>query len=330
MGMNDEETVALIAGGHSFGKTHGAAPGSHMGPAPEASGIEEQGMGWTSTYGTGKAGDAITSGLEVIWTTTPAQWSHGFFKSLFATEWELTKSPAGAHQWVAVDSEVMVPDAFDTTKTHKPTMLTTDLSMREDPAYLEISKRFMENPEEFEDAFARAWFKLTHRDMGPRSRYLGPEVPDEDLIWQDPIPAVNHKLIDDNDIKDLKAEILKTNLTVSELTATAWASASTFRGSDKKGGANGGRICLEPQRSWEVNNPEQLDKVLTALEKIQENFNDKAKNNKHDLGRLPSRPPDWLGAEQKTKTHEFGRPFFSHPDYRTGFEPTKKQKNLKT
>ncbi|MFN2424219.1 MAG: catalase/peroxidase HPI [Cryomorphaceae bacterium] len=280
MGMNDEETVALIAGGHSFGKTHGAAPGSHMGPAPEASGIEEQGMGWTSSYGSGVGADAVTSGLEVIWTTTPAKWSHGFFKSLFATEWELTKSPGGAHQWTAIDSEVMVPDAFDTTKMHKPTMLTTDLSMREDPAYLEISKRFMENPEEFEDAFARAWFKLTHRDMGPRGLYLGPEVPEEDLIWQDPIPAVDHKLIDDKDIKALKDQIMKSGLTVSELTTTAWASASTYRGSDKKGGANGARIRLEPQRSWEANNPKQLDKVLTELEKIQKNFNDKAKNNK--------------------------------------------------
>jgi len=280
MGMNDEETVALIAGGHSFGKTHGAAPGSHMGPAPEASGIEEQGMGWTSSYGSGVGADAVTSGLEVIWTTTPAKWSHGFFKSLFATEWELTKSPGGAHQWTAIDSEVMVPDAFDSTKMHKPTMLTTDLSMREDPAYLEISKRFMENPEEFEDAFARAWFKLTHRDMGPRGLYLGPEVPKEDLIWQDPIPAVDHKLIDDKDIKALKDQIMKSGLTVSELTTTAWASASTYRGSDKKGGANGARIRLEPQRSWEANNPKQLDRVLTELEKIQKNFNDKAKNNK--------------------------------------------------
>ena len=280
MGMNDEETVALIAGGHSFGKPHGAAPGSHMGPAPEASAIEEQGMGWTSSYGSGVGADAVTSGLEVIWTTTPAKWSHGFFKSLFATEWELTKSPGGAHQWTAIDSEVMVPDAFDSTKMHKPTMLTTDLSMREDPAYLEISKRFMENPEEFEDAFARAWFKLTHRDMGPRGLYLGPEVPKEDLIWQDPIPAVDHKLIDDKDIKALKDQIMKSGLTVSELTTTAWASASTYRGSDKKGGANGARIRLEPQRSWEANNPKQLDRVLTELEKIQKNFNDKAKNNK--------------------------------------------------
>jgi catalase-peroxidase len=286
MGMNDEETVALIAGGHSFGKTHGAGDASKVGPAPEAAAIEEQGFGWTSTHGSGKGEDAITSGLEVIWTTTPTEWSHGFFKSLFATEWELTKSPAGAHQWVAVDSKVMVPDAFDPEKKHKPTMLTTDLSMRYDSAYGIISKRFLENPEEFEDAFARAWFKLTHRDMGPKALYLGPEVPKDDFIWQDPIPAVDHKLIDQKDIDGLKADILNSGLTTSELVTTAWASASTFRGSDNRGGANGARIRLEPQRNWASNNPEQLDKVLTALEKVQKKFNSKAKDKKVSMADL--------------------------------------------
>ncbi|MDP4826548.1 MAG: catalase/peroxidase HPI [Flavobacteriales bacterium] len=277
MGMNDEETVALIAGGHTFGKTHGAGPATHVGPEPEAAPIEEQGFGWSSSYNSGKGTDAITSGLEVTWTTTPAQWSHGFFKSLFATEWELTKSPAGANQWVAVDSKVMVPDAFDPNKSHKPTMLTTDLSLRFDPAYEVISRRFLENPAEFEKAFARAWFKLTHRDMGPRSLHLGPEVPAEDFIWQDPIPTVKAAVIGAKDIKALKATIMSSGLSISELVSTAWASASTFRGTDMKGGANGARIRLEPQRSWEVNNPAQLDKVLTMLGKIQSDFNAKSK-----------------------------------------------------
>ncbi len=273
MGMNDEETVALIAGGHTLGKTHGAGDASHMGPEPEAASIEEQGFGWTSTYKSGKGADAITSGLEVIWTKTPTEWSHGFFKALFGHEWELTKSPAGAHQWVASDADPMVPDAFDSTKMHRPTMLTTDLSLRFDPVYEKISRRFLENPEEFEEAFAKAWFKLTHRDMGPKALYLGPEVPEEDFLWQDPIPEVDYELIDADDIAALKEAILATGLTIQELVSTAWASASTFRGSDYKGGANGARIRLEPQRSWEVNNPEQLDKVLTALEKIQSDFN---------------------------------------------------------
>lgn len=277
MGMNDEETVALIAGGHTFGKTHGAGPATHVGPEPEAAPIEEQGFGWSSSYNSGKGSDAITSGLEVTWTTTPAQWSHGFFKSLFETEWELTKSPAGAHQWVAVDSKVMVPDAFDANKKHKPTMLTTDLSLRFDPAYEVISRRFLENPEEFEKAFARAWYKLTHRDMGPRALHLGPEVPAEDFIWQDPIPTAKTAVIGAKEIKALKATIMSSGLTISELVSTAWASASTFRGTDMKGGANGARIRLEPQRSWEVNNPAQLDKVLTMLGKIQSDFNAKSK-----------------------------------------------------
>ncbi len=286
MGMNDEETVALIAGGHSFGKTHGAGPASHVGPEPESAGIEEQGFGWTSSYGSGKGADAITSGLEVIWTTTPAQWSHGFFKSLFATEWELTKSPAGAHQWVAIDSEVMVPDAFDPEKKHKPTMLTTDLSLRVDPEYEKISRRFLENPDDFQKAFARAWYKLTHRDMGPRTLHLGPEVPNEDFIWQDPVPAVNYALIQGKDIDALKREILNSGLSLSELVYTAWSSASTFRGSDMKGGANGARIRLEPMRSWEANNPAQLDKVLTILGKIQSDFNAKNKSKKVSIADL--------------------------------------------
>jgi catalase-peroxidase len=276
MGMNDEETVALIAGGHTFGKTHGAGPASNVGAEAEAAPIEEQGLGWKSTYGTGKGKDAITSGLEVTWTSTPTKWGNGFFTILFNNEWELTKSPAGAHQWVAKDGIATIPDAFDPKKKQLPTMLTTDLSMRFDPVYGAISKRFMENPDQFAAAFARAWFKLTHRDMGPSSLYLGPEVPKEELIWQDPIPAVNHTLIDTKDITALKAEILKSGLSISELIETAWASASTFRGSDKRGGANGARIALFPQRNWEVNNPQQLNKVLTALEKIQKNFNSKA------------------------------------------------------
>lgn len=286
MGMNDEETVALIAGGHTLGKTHGAAPGSHLGVEPEGANIEEMGFGWTSNYKSGVGADAITSGLEVIWTKTPTQWSHGFFKSLFENEWELTKSPGGAHQWVAKNSEAIFPDAFDSTKKHKPTMLTTDLSLRFDPVYEKISRRFYEHPEEFEAAFAKAWFKLTHRDMGPKTLYLGPEVPKEDLIWQDPIPALNHKLVDAKDIAELKAEILKSGLTISEMVETAWASASTFRGSDMRGGANGARIQLQPMRNWEVNNPKQLEKVLSALGKIQQNFNSKNKDKKVSMADL--------------------------------------------
>jgi catalase-peroxidase len=273
MAMNDEETVALIAGGHTFGKTHGAGPASHVGADPEAAGIEEQGLGWTSSYASGKAGDAITSGLEVIWTTTPTKWSNNFFWNLFGYEWELTKSPAGAHQWVAKGAPEQIPDPFDPSKKRKPTMLTTDLSLRIDPVYEKISRRFYENPDQFADAFARAWFKLTHRDMGPRARYLGPEVPAEELIWQDPVPAVDHKLIDKGDIAALKAKILASGLSVSELVSTAWAAASTFRGSDKRGGANGARIRLAPQKDWEVNQPAQLAKVLAALEGVQKAFN---------------------------------------------------------
>ncbi len=286
MGMNDEETVALIAGGHTLGKTHGAAAGSYLGPEPEGAPMEEMGFGWKNGYQTGVGKDANTSGLEVIWTVTPTEWSHGFFKALFGHEWELTKSPAGAHQWVAKDAGAMVPDAFDSTKKHKPTMLTTDLSLRFDPIYGPISKRFLENPEEFEAAFAKAWFKLTHRDMGPKTLYLGPEVPKEAFVWQDPIPALNHKLVDANDIANLKAEILKAGLTNSEMIETAWASASTFRGSDKRGGANGARIQLEPMRKWEVNNPKQLEKVLTALGNIQKNFNSKNKDKKISMADL--------------------------------------------
>jgi len=286
MGMNDEETVALIAGGHSFGKTHGAASGTNLGPEPEAADIEEQGLGWKSKHGTGKGKDAITSGLEVVWTTTPTKWSHGFFKSLFEHEWELTKSPGGAHQWVAKDPKVMVPDAFDSDKQHKPTMLTTDLSLRVDPIYEKISRKFMEHPEEFEAAFARAWFKLTHRDMGPKTTYLGPEVPQEEFLWQDPIPALNHKVVNEKDIAELKATILKSGLTTEELVSTAWASASTYRHSDRKGGANGARIRLAPQRSWEVNNPEQLNKVLTKYEEIQTNFNAKSGDKKISMADL--------------------------------------------
>jgi catalase-peroxidase len=276
MGMNDEETVALIAGGHSFGKTHGAGPATHVGVEPEAAPIEEQGLGWKSTYETGKGKDAITSGLEVTWTSTPAQWSHDYFKFLFKYEWELTTSPAGAKQWVAKNAPNVIPDAFDTLKRHKPMMLTTDLALRFDPAYEKISRKFMEDQKAFEDAFARAWFKLTHRDMGPRTTYIGPEAPKEDLIWQDPLPVVSYEMINASDINALKAEILMSGLTVSEMVETAWASASTFRGSDNRGGANGARICLEPQRNWAVNNPTQLNKVLKALEKIQADFNKKS------------------------------------------------------
>jgi catalase-peroxidase len=275
MAMNDEETVALIAGGHSFGKTHGAGPASHVGSDPESGDVEAQGLGWKSTFGTGWAGDAITSGLEVTWTTTPTQWNNDFFKNLFGYEWELTKSPAGAHQWKPKNGAGAgtVPHAHDKSKRLTPSMLTTDLSLRFDPAYEKISRRFLQHPEQFADAFARAWFKLTHRDMGPRARYLGPEVPREELIWQDPIPAVNHKLIDEQDIASLKSKILASGLTVSQLVSTAWASASTFRGSDKRGGANGARIRLAPQKDWAINQPTQLAKVLKVFEGIQSEFN---------------------------------------------------------
>ncbi|WP_255700763.1 catalase/peroxidase HPI [Flavobacterium piscisymbiosum] len=273
MAMNDEETVALIAGGHTFGKTHGAASSDHVSKEPEAAGIELQGLGWKNSFGSGKGTDAITSGLEVTWTTTPTKWSNNFFENLFGFEWELSKSPAGAHQWVAKDGPAIIPDAFDTTKKHLPTMLTTDLSLRLDPEYEKISRRFLENPDEFADAFSRAWFKLTHRDMGPRARYLGPDVPQEELLWQDPIPQLNHNLIDQEDITNLKEKIIATGLNVSELVATAWASASTFRGSDKRGGANGARIRFAPQKNWEVNNPVKLTKVLEKLESIQREFN---------------------------------------------------------
>jgi catalase-peroxidase len=282
MSMNDEETVALIAGGHAFGKTHGAGPASHVGPEPEAASIEEQGLGWKSSFGTGKGGDAITSGLEVTWTPTPTKWSNNFFRNLFGYEWELTKSPAGAHQWQPKGGvgAGTIPDAHDPSKRHAPGMLTTDLSLRFDPAYEKISRRFYENPDQFADAFARAWFKLTHRDMGPRARYLGPEVPAEELIWQDPIPAVNHKLINKQDIASLKGKILASGLSVSQLVSAAWASASTFRGSDKRGGANGARIRLAPQKDWEVNQPGELAKVLNTLEGIQRKFNRAASGGK--------------------------------------------------
>ncbi|SEE20727.1 catalase-peroxidase [Streptomyces sp. 2231.1] len=273
MAMNDEETVALIAGGHTFGKTHGAGPADHVGADPEAATMEEQGLGWRSTYNTGVGKDAITSGLEVIWTTTPTRWSNGFFKNLFEYEYELTQSPAGANQWVAKDAPENVPDAFDPEKKHRPRMLTTDLSLRYDPIYEPISRRFYENPEEFADAFARAWYKLTHRDMGPKSLYLGPEVPEETLLWQDPLPAREGDLIDSADVATLKTKLLESGLTVSQLVSTAWASASTFRGSDKRGGANGARIRLQPQRGWEVNDPDELGQVLRTLEGIQQDFN---------------------------------------------------------
>jgi catalase-peroxidase len=275
MGMNDEETVALIAGGHTFGKTHGKGPASHVGVEPEAASIEEQGFGWKSTYGVGKGKDAITSGLEVTWTDTPTKWGIAYFKILFNNEWELTKSPAGANQWVAKKGKAIIPDAFDSTKKQLPTMLTTDLSMRFDPQYEKISRSFMDNPILFSEAFAKAWFKLTHRDMGPKSTYLGPEAPKADLIWQDPLPVVNYKLVDAIDIKTLKTQILNSDLTINEMVSTAWASASTYRHSDRRGGANGARIRLLPQRNWEVNNPKQLEKVLSVLEKIQKDFNSK-------------------------------------------------------
>ena len=275
MAMNDEETVALIAGGHTFGKTHGAGDVKHVGPEPEAAGVEEQGLGWKSSFGTGKGGDTISSGLEVTWTTTPTKWSNNFFWNLFGYEWELTKSPAGAHQWTPKGGAGAgtVPHAHDKSKRIAPAMLTTDLALRFDPAYEKISRRFMENPDQFADAFARAWFKLTHRDMGPRARYLGPEVPAEALIWQDPIPAVDHALIDEKDIASLKGKILASGLSISQLATTAWSSAATFRGSDKRGGANGARIRLAPQKNWEVNQPAELAKVLRKLEAIQKDFN---------------------------------------------------------
>jgi len=281
MAMNDYETVALIAGGHTFGKTHGAAdPTQYVGVEPEGASIEEMGMGWKNSFGTGHGADTITSGLEGAWTSTPAKWGHDYFKFLFQFEWELVKSPAGAHQWEAKNSEAIIPDAHIPGKFHKPFMLTTDVALRMDPAYEKVSRHFLENPEEFADAFAKAWFKLTHRDMGPKSRYLGPEVPAEDLIWQDPIPAVNHELVDSTDIAALKANILASGLTVSELVSTAWASASTFRGSDKRGGANGARVRLAPMKNWEANNPGQLSKVLSTLESIQEEFNSTQSANK--------------------------------------------------
>jgi catalase-peroxidase len=273
MAMNDEETVALIAGGHSFGKTHGAALTSHVGADPETGELDAQGFGWKNSFGTGAGADTITSGLEVTWTTTPTKWSNNFFENLFGFEWELSKSPAGAHQWTAKGAGSTIPDAHDPSKKRVPTMLTTDLSLRLDPAYEKISRRFLANPDQLADAFARAWFKLTHRDMGPRARYLGPEVPAEVLIWQDPVPVVDHKLIDDKDIAELKDKLRTAGLSVSELVSTAWAAASTFRGSDKRGGANGARIRLAPQKDWEVNQPAQLAKVLKILEGVQSEFN---------------------------------------------------------
>lgn len=286
MAMNDEETVALIAGGHTFGKAHGAADAKNVGVEPEGAPVELQGFGWINKHGSGKGPDTITSGLEVTWTTTPAKWSHDFFKHLFEYEWELTKSPAGAHQWVAKNASATIPDAHVSGKMHKPTMLTTDLSLRYDPIYEKISRKFYENPDVFADAFARAWFKLTHRDMGPKVRYTGPEVPSEELIWQDPIPARNFEVINDGDIAQLKKDILSSGLSISQLVATAWASASTYRNSDKRGGANGARIRLAPQRYWKANNPEQLSKVLDALEKIQQTFNTAQKGRQVSLADL--------------------------------------------
>jgi catalase-peroxidase len=286
MGMNDEETVALIAGGHTIGKTHGAGDAKHVGANPEAAPLEAQGFGWKSDYKSGKGKDAISSGLEVTWTTTPMVWNNDYFKLLFKYEWELTKSPAGANQWVAKTNDLVIPNAFDTTIKQKPSMLTTDLALRFDPSYEKISRNFLEHPEEFSEAFARAWFKLTHRDMGPKTTYLGPEAPKFDLIWQDPIPAVNHKLVGKKEIDQLKLSILKSGLSISELVSTAWASASTYRGSDRRGGANGARIRLAPQRNWEVNNPMQLNRVLAVLEKIQKDFNDNSKEIKISLADL--------------------------------------------
>lgn len=278
MAMNDEETVALIAGGHSFGKTHGAGDSKHVGPEPEAAPLENQGLGWISQHGSGRGKDTITGGPEVTWTQTPTKWSNNFFKNLFGYEWELTKSPAGAHQWKAKSNDLIIPDAFDPSKRYVPTMLTTDLSLRFDPIYEKISRDFYEHPDKFADAFARAWFKLTHRDMGPKVRYLGPEVPQEELIWQDPVPKADHQLIDAKNIADLKAKILASGLSISELVSTAWASAATFRGSDKRGGANGARLRLSPQKDWEVNQPTQLNKVLNVLENIRSAFNTTATN----------------------------------------------------
>jgi len=328
MAMNDEETVALIAGGHTFGKTHGAGPASHVGPEPEAAPIEEQGFGWISDFRTGKGPDAISSGLEVTWTQTPTKWSNYYFENLFNYDWELTKSPAGAHQWVARNSEANIPDAFDSKKQHLPTMLTTDLSLRFDPEYEKISRRFLEHPEQFADAFARAWFKLTHRDMGPRARYLGADVPAEVLLWQDPIPAIDHPLIGESEIADLKGRILASGLKISELVATAWSSASTFRGSDKRGGANGARIRLAPQKNWEVNRPAELGKALQALTKIQQEFHgaqpegkkvsladlivlggcaaveEAAKRAGHDV-RVPFAPGRMDASQEETDIHSF-------------------------
>jgi len=286
MGMNDEETVALIAGGHTFGKAHGAGPASHVGAAPEAESIEEQGFGWKSSYKSGKGKDAITSGLEVTWTTTPTQWGMGFFKALFGHEWELVKSPAGAHQWQAKNSKPMVPDAFDSSKKLLPTMLTTDLSMRFDPEYEKISRRYLNNPDQYADAFARAWFKLTHRDMGPSSLYLGSEFPKESLIWQDPIPSLNHPVVNEDEIAQLKTQLRNSSLSVGEMVFTAWSSASSFRGSDNRGGANGARIQLTPQKNWEANNPKQLEKVLKVYEKIKNEFNQKSKSSKISMADL--------------------------------------------
>jgi catalase-peroxidase len=286
MGMNDEETVALIAGGHTLGKTHGAGDAKLVGLDPEAAPIEEQGFGWKSSYKSGKGTDAITSGLEVTWTSTPAKWSHDYLTFLFKYDWELTTSPAGAKQWIAKTDDKIIPDAFDKNKMHKPYMLTTDLSLRFDPIYEKISRRFLADENAFNEAFARAWFKLTHRDMGPKTTYLGPEAPKEDLIWQDPIPAVNHKLVNEKDIKGLKSQILASGLTIKDMVSVAWASASTYRGSDRRGGANGARIRLEPQRSWEVNNPIQLNRVFPVLEKIQADFNEKSKDKKVSLADL--------------------------------------------
>jgi catalase-peroxidase len=286
MGMNDEETVALIAGGHTLGKTHGAGDAKHVGANPEAAAIEEQGFGWKSDYKSGKGTDAITSGLEVTWTSTPAKWSHDYLTFLFKYDWELTTSPAGAKQWIAKTDDKIIPDAFDKNKMNKPYMLTTDLSLRYDPIYEKISRRFLADQNAFNDAFARAWFKLTHRDMGPKTTYLGPEAPKVDLIWQDPIPAVNHKLVNVNEIKGLQAQILASGLSIQDMVSVAWASASTYRGSDRRGGANGARIRLEPQRSWEVNNPTQLNRVLSALEKVQADFNAKSKDKKVSLADL--------------------------------------------
>lgn len=286
MGMNDEETVALIAGGHTFGKAHGAGPASHVGVEPEAASIEEQGFGWKSSYKSGKGTDAITSGLEVTWTTTPTQWGIGFFKALFGHEWELVKSPAGAHQWQAKNAKPIVPDAFDSSKKLLPTMLTTDLSLRFDPEYEKISRRFLNNPDQYADAFARAWFKLTHRDMGPSTLYLGPELPKESLLWQDPIPSLNHPVVNEAEVTALKTQLKNSGLTIGEMVSTAWSSASTFRGSDNRGGANGARIQLNPQRNWEANNPKQLEKVLKVYEKIKTEFNQKSKTSKISMADL--------------------------------------------